>query len=295
MNEEKDSIVSPIQWALYGGKSEGQTRKIFSSLPWAAFAATLFVSLRIWSVAHLNLPVALQLVELTDTNKVLLGLAVVLLPTLILGAALYVHLVCTESLTDLVKSARAKEPPRLSNRALAFAFLWLPVVFVALAFIPTSSALLILPGMALLTVSRVTSRSRPEKGASSNDSPDSKAGIPYRFRIIFVFIGLIGIGIGFFLIALDDTPWLPAEQIGLTNRATMVGYVAAQSDSQLTILIDSGRNITTVSMTDVRYRRLCQISKPAGGNTLIARLFWGHDSTTPLCPSPSGQRRIRQD
>lgn len=283
MNEERGSAGGLIRWALYGNNSDGQTRSVFHSLPWSAFAAALFVSLRIWSVAHLNLPVALQLVELTDTSKVLLGLTVVLFPTLVLFMALYVHLVCTESLADVLRSARTKKPVRLSNRGLIFIFLWLPIIFTAFAFIPISSVLLIVPGIALLTVSRVASRSRPAE--DSDSSSKSAPSVPYAFRIVIVVGGMIGIGIGFFLMALDDTPWLPAEQIGLAGKAVVVGYVAAQSDSQLTVLLNGSRNIIVVPTADVQYRKLCQISKPAGGNTFIARLFWGHNSTTPLCTS----------
>src|ERR1022692_2668269 len=114
-------ITNPLTTALQTGtkdRSDSSARRFMTALPSGALVATLIVSLRILTVAHLNLSIALQLVTLTDTTKVLLGLAVILFEPLIICVALYVHLACTETLGEIITCARSKRPINVSNRSL---------------------------------------------------------------------------------------------------------------------------------------------------------------------------------
>jgi hypothetical protein len=131
-------------------------KRWLSIVPWSALAATFIVTLRILSVAHLNTQVALRLVQLTDVAQVLLGLAIVVFPTMVVVAALYVHLGCIYALTDMIKSARTKVPMNPPPRALAFFLLWPPLAAMAIAFVPLFPGLLILIGVMSITVVWVT-------------------------------------------------------------------------------------------------------------------------------------------
>ncbi len=250
------------------------------ALPWSALAATMIVSLRILTVAHLNLSIALQLISLTDTPKVLLGLAILFFEPLLIVLALYVHLVCTETLGDAVRAARSKVPFEISNRSLAFAFLWPPVMVMAVAFFATRAGLLLLIGAALWTVQRVWLDTKPpEPGSPSKVRPKPSLG----FHLFLIITGTILVGVGFAMVALDDTPWLPPERIVLTNGTIIVGYVVAESNSQLTILQNSDRSIINMSTSQVRSQRLCTIGASSGSGNLFVRLYWGAGPEVPAC------------
>ena len=293
----KASIENPIEMVLRRGApgDDGPSiRGVASSLPWGALAAALIVSLRVWSVAHLNLSVALQLLTLTDASKVLLGLAVVTLPSIMIFVALYVHAVCTEILTGAIKSARSKEPVHFPNRSLLFFLLWAPVVAVAIAFVSLVSGALIVAGGLLLTIQRLVVGSRPKPRAEEpaphpevGSKPKPKAEEPaphpemtFRYRVTLIMVGLALIGFGFTLTCFDDTPWLPPDQITLTNGAVVVGYVAAESSSEFTVLLNSDRNIIDIPATEVKRQELCQF----GNSGAVAQLFWGRrNPTVPTC------------
>jgi hypothetical protein len=296
-------VNNPIETAVRWGTSDGtrlSARGFADKVPWAALTATLIVSLRVWSVAHLNLAVALQLVELTSTANVLLGLAVAILPTIMIILALYVHFVCTESLTQAIRCARTKAPVHMGNRALAFFLAWPPVVVIALAFSSVPSGLLIVGGVLALTIEWIRRGSKPVKirelpEAGRHESPqvnteevsesatekDSKARqeISFGYRMVLIIAGLLIAGVGFSQIIFDDTPWLPPEQIALTNGTVIVGYIAASSSSSLTVLLNSDRDIVTIPESKVEASTLCQMSE----HRMIAQLFWGSSPAVPEC------------
>ena len=259
------------------------SRRWLSVLPWSALGATFIVTLRVISVAHLNTEVALQLVQLTDTSKVLFGLAVVVFPDMVITAALYVHFGFTYVLRDIIKAARSRKQVNLPGRALAFALLWPPAIVLAIAFVPTFPGLFILVGVIVLTVVSVIRGTSPARSPNVGAASVREGGLSYRLRFIYITIGLALACVGVAMIAFDDTPWMPAEKLNLTNGRTVVGYVAAQSSSELVILLNSSRSIVTVPVDLVRSSSLCQVGKPLGGNQLIAQLFWHDNSTVPLC------------
>ena len=278
-------VVNPVAAALHAGaedKDVSWTRRFMGALPWSALAATMIVSLRVLTVAHLNLPTALQLVSLTDTAKVLLGLAVLFFEPFLIVVALYVHLVCSETLHDVIKAARSKMPFEVSNRSIFFAFMWPLVVVMAFAFFATRGGLLILIGVALWTFQRAWIDSKPSDPASS---PGTRPKPSLAFRLTLIIAGMILMGVGFAMVALDDTPWLPPEQIVLVNGSVMVGYVVAESNSELTVLRDSDRSIITVSASQVRSQTLCQIGAPSGSGDWFVRLDWGTGPKLPTCAS----------
>jgi hypothetical protein len=258
-------------------------RAWLSILPWSALAATFIVTLRVLSVAHLNTQVALELVQLTDVSKVLLGLAVVVFPTMVVAVALYVHLGCAYALKDVVKSARMKTEIDLPGRALVFALLWPPSIALAIAFVPLFPGVFILLGVIILTVVLVAYGSKPRLSLNPGTATVPGKGLSYRLRIVYVVLGLVLSSIGFAMLAFDDTPWLPAERISLSNGTTVIGCVAAESSSQLIVLRNRDRSIITLPVALVRSSVLCEVGSPLGGNHLIAQLFWSHNPVTPRC------------
>jgi hypothetical protein len=262
--------------------------------PWNALIAIFIVTLRLWSIAHMNPAVALSLVQLTSVSNVLFGLAVVVFPTIVICSGLYVHFICTEYLTIFTKNARSHikyDPP---DRLLAYFLLWPPVATIAVAFVPVFPGVLILAGIVILSIARVVTGSKPElkkpENASTRSSPHvppSSPGLPvgrmqgisYKLRFVYIAIGIVACCIGFAMLAFDDAPWMPAERISLTSGQVVVGYVVAQSDSDLSVLRDSDRDLILIPLAQVRSTELCGTN----GDHYIAQLFWRYNPPNISC------------
>lgn len=277
-------VINPLAATLEIGsetKVAPPVRRFMAALPWSALAAAFIVSLRILAVAHLNLSIALQLVALTNTAQVLLGLAVIMFQSLLLVVALYVQLVCTETLSDVIKSMRSKKSVNISNRSLFFIFLWPPAAVLALAFFANTEGLLILVGLILWTFQRAWIDTKPSTQPAP--APRTTRKRSRGFRVILIITGTIMIGIGFGMVCLNDTPWLPPERILLTNEKVVVGYVVAQSGPELTVLLNSDRSLITLSTSQINSQMLCQLGGQFGGSDLFVRLVWKSSPNVPAC------------
>jgi hypothetical protein len=277
-------IANPLTAALAVRKDPEvmpSARRFVGVLPWSALAASLIVTLRILMVAHLNLSIALQLVTLTDTSKVLLGLAIIMFIPLLIFVALYVHLACIEILKDAIERARLKLPVDLPNRSLFFIFLWPFVAVLAFAFLASGSGLVALIGLILWSIQRLWIDTKSSGSPRSTPAVDKKP--PFGFRIFLITSGLILMGVGFASICLNDTPWMPPERIILTNGSVVIGYVVAESNSEITILRNSDRSIITLPPTQVRSQVLCELAMSSGGKDLFVKLAWGRSPEVPLC------------
>jgi hypothetical protein len=277
-------VVNPIASILETGSEPiiaPSARRFMSVLPWSALAAAFIVSLRILTVAHLNLSVALQLVVLTNTAQVLLGLAVIMFQPVLVIVALYVFLVCTETLHDAVKSVRSKKFVIISSRSLFFIFFLPPVGVLAIAFFSNTGGLLCLGGALFWILQRGWIDSRPSIESSSTPQARKKPG--HTHRVLLIVVGVLMMGYGFSQVLLNDVPWLPPERIVLTNDTVMVGYIVSESNSDLTILRDSDRSIITLPTNKVKDQILCQIGGASGGSDFFVQLAWKSIPKVPAC------------
>lgn len=79
------------------------------------------------------------------------------------------------------------------------------------------------------------------------------------FMLLLIAGSVIGLSI-------DDTPWLPTEEIGLADGSVLTGYVLSDTATQLTVLVHSPRSARIVESKDVTSRQYCQ-----GGRSDISR------------------------
>ncbi|KAB2341527.1 hypothetical protein [Actinomadura rudentiformis] len=80
-------------------------------------------------------------------------------------------------------------------------------------------------------------------------------------------------------------PWIPVEQVTLSNKTTLVGYVVGSGDKWTDILQESDRQIKTIKSDDIASRTVCLVEK-SGDTKRNVRTIWGvrlNKANYPVC------------
>jgi hypothetical protein len=91
------------------------------------------------------------------------------------------------------------------------------------------------------------------------------------------------LAISLFTILGNTTPWLPSEEVTLTNAKPVTGYVLSLSDQFTAVLLPTGHGISYIATSDIKARKVCTI----GFTGLIWRSLPELTTSRPYQPCPS--------
>jgi hypothetical protein len=208
-----------------------------------ALAPLLGAAVRIWMYSGGDSALFFVLLQTLDAGPVLIGTAVLLIPTLLV--VFVVTLVSDHKLRALTASWFRKNSRILSISIplllviIAYTVDWL---YLAIGLVTTLGA------VAYYLVSRRLERrrrSRPgNNGRERPPGPDS----------IATFIAIVA---GF--LVLPGNMWLPLERISIQGEARATGYVL-ETTAEWTTFLTTDQGIRIIATSDVRSREICQAS-----------------------------------
>jgi len=243
-------------------------------------AIPLSLAAKIVAVAHGDQSKAASIATESDKAKIVFGLGVQLLPPLLL---LIGSLLADEVLARSLKRALLREVRSSSIRdvplldlVFALALLLLMLLGVRLLIWPYEVLLLVFGGyvicfypFARLLLWTLRRRRRKKSRSISNTAAYPAAG-PKKASILadpkkLYNFSTIGFLLTFFIScygALDDTPWLPPNNVTVQGK-TYVAYVLYEEFGNVTLLRDSDRNVLYFKEEDVGGRTVCTRSSRA--------------------------------
>jgi len=214
-----------------------------------ALAPLVAAALRIWMYAGGDNALFLVLLQTLDVGAVLIGTAVLLIPTLMI---ILVFVLATDGKARSVISAWLR-------RHLGVLQIVVPVVLVVIGYTVDWQSLLgfvAMVGLAIayyFTVRWIERRRRNVDVARRRPGPDSIAAI---ISVVAVFLVLPG------------HMWVSLERISIQGRSAEVGYVL-ESSGEWTTVLTRDRTIDILATPDIRSRDICRVPK----GTTIAMLL----------------------
>jgi hypothetical protein len=84
-----------------------------------------------------------------------------------------------------------------------------------------------------------------------------------------------------------ETPWLPAEELGLKSGLIYTGYVLSTDDDWFVVLLDTTRRVAYIPASEVAFRTICQPrdASPADLGAPLIRVFYTKPPHVAACPA----------
>lgn len=83
--------------------------------------------------------------------------------------------------------------------------------------------------------------------------------------------------------SLNDSVWLPTEEVSMQTGRPLVGYVLDNTVGWTTILQDSDRKIVTVRATEIKARSICRLKSQSSQILTLPQLGHKHIADYPRC------------
>jgi hypothetical protein len=244
-----------------------------------ALVSTFFVAMRVFSVAGYSLTTAYGILQAGGTATVVIGAALSLIGL--------IHLwIVSQSLTWLHDApARTSHIKRNMVIGLIACFTIIAVFSSPVAGLAMIALILLFelyfnfPTRSRKEAARLNSQITPAEWEAYFKERGLKLKKPSKLPVGMAII----LAVSFFTIVGNTTPWLPSEEITLTNAKPVTGYVLSLSDQFMAVLLPYGRGISYINTADIKARKICTI----GFTGLIWRSLPDLTTSQPYQPCPS--------
>jgi len=244
----------------------------------ASVGIFLFVGAKVWIIAHGNATTFKALLVNAGPAQVTLGTLTTSAPVAIVG--LITVWLITEMTPPYVFDTGRRwrldgwQLVTLNAGALVVAAVFLSAIFVFLTLV-----VFFVYAMMMLARRELT-EARAELTRLSARSP-----------ILILLWGMRAVmGIAVLFLLASDEPWLPVEIIKVENGDSHVGYVIADGNDELVVLLEDDRLVTRLHVDDVEDREYCKFPRvdpsvaqedPSKGGfvdeLMFNSLLWGDD------------------
>jgi len=244
-------------------------------------ATTLFIGVRLLSVAGFDLETAYGILQEGGTAAIVIGAIIPLIGSIAV-------LVCSLSVEFFFISDKAADRHYWAALAILTGIV---SAFVA----PLINILLISPAIVLVSFLPLMARRRSkaaEKVAASGDGDqieqfktklDRQIAAGERFLKISGYTQLAGIAVIIALTAINSAPWLPAMRLTVNDSQPFTAYILS-SGSEMGILLNNSRKVEYISSRDVTQEVLCS----TGNDALFEPIPWllnpSNQARYPQCP-----------
>jgi hypothetical protein len=226
----------------------------------AASAALIALALiHVVAVARFDLATAQALLSVSSRTHVLLATAASVL--LIVIVAALINPISRTWLFRGFKSDASRTDEIVAGIAMTFGG--------AAAFARTSplmvGVLILLAGFVGLHIRKARKEGRVDKhGRVMLKSRRTGAWLLYGQNLLLVFL----------LLLLFSSPWMPREQVTLTNEEALVGYVMGEQAGQ-TLILTRDRNVVWKRTPEIQNRRVCGYTRSGWWSTPFRELLIG--------------------
>ena len=242
----------------------------------AALATAALIAARLLAIARFDVNTAAMILQVSGTGTALAGTALTLLAPALVGTTTFLAVVVFID-RSLIHTDVPVE--------------WLLSVAV--------TASVCLTPMALAIVTLVVVGAIALAGWSFRRTHDVSIKRELRgSRVLRILLSVLVVGAAMTPLILQR-PWLPLQELTLTDGTVVVGYVLGDAEGQVVVMSDEDRTITLLPPGRIRRREICQGGAEPGGalsgapqlqlsGSVLGLLLWGDQTPNyPDCPDVS--------